>query len=53
VVLGDYTGIQGDVEDPFGGTLEAYYRCAEQLSRLVEALYDRLTHGDEIREART
>ena len=53
VVLGDYTGIQGDVEDPFGGTLEAYYRCAEQLSGLVEGLYDRLTRGDEIREART
>jgi len=53
VVLGDYTGIQGDVEDPFGGTLEAYYRCAEQLSRLVGALYDRLTRGDEIREAGT
>jgi len=51
VVLGDYAGIEGDVEDPFGGTLEAYYRCAEQLSRLVEALYDRLTPGDEIREA--
>jgi hypothetical protein len=51
VVLGDYAGIKGDVEDPFGGTLEAYYRCAEQLSRLVEALYDRLTRGDETREA--
>ena len=53
VVLGDYAGIEGDVEDPFGGTLEAYYRCAEQLSGLVEGLYDRLTRGDEIREART
>ena len=53
VVLGDYAGIKGDVEDPFGGTLEAYYRCAEQLSRLVEALYDRLTRGDETREAGT
>jgi protein-tyrosine-phosphatase len=53
VVLGDYAGIRGDVEDPFGGTLEAYYRCAEQLSQLVEGLYDRLTRGDEIREAGT
>jgi len=52
-VLGDYAGIEGDVEDPFGGTLEAYYRCAEQLSRLVEALYDRLSRGDEIQGAGT
>lgn len=53
MVLGDYAGIEGDVEDPFGGTLEAYYRCAEQLSRLVEALYDRLASGDKTREAGT
>jgi hypothetical protein len=33
--------------------LEAYYLCAEQLSRLVEALYDRLTRGDEIQGAGT
>jgi len=52
-VLGDYAGIAGDVEDPFGGTLEAYYLCAEQLSRLVGALYDRLTRADEIEEAVT
>jgi protein-tyrosine-phosphatase len=50
VVLGDYAGAEGDVDDPFGGTLETYYRCAEQLSRLVGALYDRLTRGDEIRK---
>jgi protein-tyrosine-phosphatase len=53
VVLGDYAGIAGDVEDPFGGTLEAYYRCAEQLSRLVAALHARLSGGDEIEDTAT
>jgi protein-tyrosine-phosphatase len=53
VVLGHYAGIRGDVEDPFGGTLEAYHRCAEQLSRLVGAVYARLVLSDEMREART
>jgi len=41
-VLGDYAGLKGDVDDPFGGTPEDYDRCAEQLSRLVTALCDRL-----------
>jgi len=53
VVLGDYAGIAGDVEDPFGGTLEAYYSCAEQLSQLVAALHARLSGGDEIGDTAT
>lgn len=52
-VLGHYAGTGDDVDDPFGHTLEAYHRCAEQLSRLVTAVHDRLVHCDEMREART
>ena len=44
-VLGDYAGIKGDVDDPFGRTLEVYGRCAEQLSRLVTALCNRLAQA--------
>jgi protein-tyrosine-phosphatase len=53
VVLGHYAGIGDDVEDPFGRTLDAYHRCAEQLSRLVKAAYDRMAPCDEMRGART
>ncbi len=49
-ILGDYAGTKGDIEDPFGGTPDAYDRCAEQLSRLVTALCYRLAH-DEIEES--
>jgi len=52
-VLGGYAGTGGDVDDPFGRTLEAYHRCAEQLSQLVTAVHNRLAGCDEMREART
>ncbi|MDI6857058.1 MAG: low molecular weight protein arginine phosphatase [Dehalococcoidia bacterium] len=49
-VLGEYAGTGVDVDDPFGRTLEAYHRCAEQLSQLVAAVHNRLAHCDETGE---
>lgn len=40
--LGEYTGVSGEVADPFGGDLEAYRRTADQLAGLVRLAVDRL-----------
>lgn len=40
--LGEYTGVQQDVDDPFGGDLDTYRRCAEQLAALISPLSQKL-----------
>ncbi len=36
--ISEFAGECGDVADPFGGDLETYIRCAEQLKRLIEMI---------------
>lgn len=45
-VLGEFAGTGSDVEDPFGHTLDAYHRCAAQLSQLVAAVHNRLVRHE-------
>ena len=40
--IGRYAGGQGDVPDPFGGSLEVYQRCAEELERLCAAILKKI-----------
>ncbi|MFZ5634711.1 MAG: low molecular weight protein arginine phosphatase [Bacillota bacterium] len=40
--LGEYTGVGGNVVDPFGGNPEVYRRAADQLAGLVKLSVDRL-----------
>ena len=40
--IGCYAGGQGDVPDPFGGSLEVYQRCAEELERLCAAILKKI-----------
>lgn len=37
-----YAGGEGDVSDPFGGSLEVYQRCAEELEPLCAAILKKL-----------
>lgn len=37
-----YAGEKGDVSDPFGGSLEVYQRCAEELEPLCAAILKKL-----------
>ncbi|MCL1883751.1 MAG: low molecular weight protein arginine phosphatase [Defluviitaleaceae bacterium] len=40
--LGEYAESLMDIADPFGGNLEEYRTCAEQIKKLLEACVDRI-----------
>lgn len=39
----DYVGIGGDVRDPYGGTIEVYRACRDQLKEAIDLLYAKET----------
>ena len=39
--LGDYTGRDKDIVDPFGQPVEVYLKCAEMLREMIEAALDK------------
>jgi protein-tyrosine-phosphatase len=43
--LREYVGVEGmvDIADPFGGEVEEYRRCAEEIEESLERLYIKLT----------
>ncbi len=43
--LREYVGVEGmgDIADPFGGTVEEYRRCAEEIDESLDKLYVMLT----------
>ena len=45
-MLGDYAGTGEEIEDPYGGSEEAYHQCARTIRRLVEAVIRRLQGED-------
>ncbi|MBN2222101.1 MAG: low molecular weight protein arginine phosphatase [Vallitaleaceae bacterium] len=36
--LREFVGLSGDVEDPYGGDLELYRRCADEIETLIEKI---------------
>lgn len=40
--LAEYAGGRGDVADPFGGGLECYEACADQLEKLIAGGWDKI-----------
>lgn len=40
--LSEYAGINGDIADPFGGTLEVYRACAAQLYDALRLAYTKM-----------
>ncbi|MBQ4160600.1 MAG: low molecular weight protein arginine phosphatase [Clostridia bacterium] len=42
----DFVGIGGDVSDPYGGSIETYRRCRDQLKEAVKLLYKKVTEDD-------
>lgn len=43
--LREFVGVEGyaDIADPFGGALEDYRRCADEIEELLDRLYEQLT----------
>ncbi len=41
-LLSAMAGEKHDVEDPYGGPLDEYRRCADEIERLIEKGYDRI-----------
>lgn len=44
--LAEYAGISGDVADPFGGDLDVYRSCADELYEALKRAYARMTVGE-------
>jgi len=42
-----FVGERGDIEDPFGGPLEVYRKCAQHLWEAVRRLINRLSREGE------
>ncbi len=42
VLYSEFLGSAGEVADPYGGDLDEYYACADQLTALTEGLLSRL-----------
>ncbi|MFM1651188.1 low molecular weight protein arginine phosphatase [Brevibacillus sp. B_LB10_24] len=40
--LAEYVGMDGDIADPYGGGLEIYTTCAEELDKILDMLYEKL-----------
>ncbi|WP_019121067.1 low molecular weight protein arginine phosphatase [Brevibacillus massiliensis] len=40
--LTEYVGVDGDIADPYGGNLEIYMTCAEELDKLLDMLHEKL-----------
>lgn len=40
--LCEYAGIDGDIDDPYGGDAEEYEECAKQLYDALEKVADRI-----------
>ncbi|WP_029100388.1 low molecular weight protein arginine phosphatase [Brevibacillus thermoruber] len=43
--LREFVGVEGmsDIADPFGGTVEDYRRCAEEIEESLDRLFDKFT----------
>ena len=43
MTLGDVAGVDGDVADPFGGSVEDYQKTSRELARLLRAAWPTIT----------
>lgn len=46
-VLGEFTGQEGEVEEPHGGTLANYGACYEYIDFLVKVAYEKIYNSEE------